>query len=920
MAVAKYGPVHHHKSSKEASKEKLIRVLLDSGSDGDLLFHKKGKTKHFPYLTRQVPCSWHTSNGVFQTKGRGKLPIKFFEYSNSKEFLAEPDVFEYDQDMVKPVFDLIIGCNSMEKLDIVMDFKAKTITIDEIILPMRNIESLTNKSKVQEAWAISNVLAHEPTSTEQATQRAVKILDAKYKKADLQAVVTNCTQLNSVEKNKLLELLKKFEPLFDGTLGHWRTKPVSFQLKDGVTPYHGRAFPIPKVHKETIMKEIKRLCDLGVLEWQPSSEWAAPSFIQPKKNKTVRFLTDFREVNKRLVRKPFPIPKISTVLQELEGFTYAMALDLNMGYYTISLDPDASKICTIIFPWGKYSYKRLPMGIAGSPDIFQEKMSDLMATLEFVRTYLDDLLIITKGSLEDHLEKLSMVLTRLQDAGLKINAEKSNFCTLETEYLGYVLTRDGIKPQVNKVQSILALTPPRNVKELRSFLGMVQYYRDLWARRSEMLAPLTSLVGECGQTKVTKAKGTRKVPWYWAEVHQKAFDDVKATIAKEVVLAYPDFDKVFEIYTDASTKQLGSVITQSNRPLAFFSRKLSVQQQKYSVTEIELLAIVETLKEFKGMLWGQRMKVYTDHKNLTRDALGLTSDRVYRWRLILEEYGPEIVYIKGIHNTVADAISRLNYASPDNPSTDENIQQNWMTVSKCWCEYNETHDNSTTKHNYSMNNVFANRSNEEEIYPLTIKEIAEAQKLDKQFKATALKEKYESTLVENTKVFCKNGKPVIPRSLQHRAVSWYHHYLQHPGNTRLEETLKAAMYWKHMRSTVRSYVKNCRSCQVNKRRSLKYGKLPTKLATITPWEAVCVDLIGPYTLRGKDRTEIDFMCLTMIDPASSWFKIVELPVVELAPTSHSKTKAETHNKTKDAYFDKSSSMISTLVNRTWFSR
>ena len=142
-----------------------------------------------------------------------------------------------------------------------------------------------------------------------------------------------------------------------------------------------------------------------------------------------------------------------------------MALDLNMGYYTINLDPDASKICTIIFPWGKYSYKRLPMGIAGSPDIFQEKMSDLMATLEFVRTYLDDLLIITKGSLEDHLGKLSMVLTRLQDAGLKINADKSKFCALETEYLGYILTREGIKPQSNKVQAMLALAPPRNVKD-----------------------------------------------------------------------------------------------------------------------------------------------------------------------------------------------------------------------------------------------------------------------------------------------------------------------------------------------------------------------------------------------------------------------------------------------------------------------
>ena len=143
------------------------------------------------------------------------------------------------------------------------------------------------------------------------------------------------------------------------------------------------------------------------------------------------------------------------------------------------------------------------------------------------------------------------------------------------------------------MQAILAIKPPTGVKQLRHFLGMVQYYRDLWARRSEMLAPLTSLVGECGQTKITKAKGTKKVPWHWDEVHQRAFDLVKATIVKDVVLAYPDFNKVFEIYTDASSTQLGAVITQKNRPIAFFSRKLSVAQRKYSVTKIKLLAIVE---------------------------------------------------------------------------------------------------------------------------------------------------------------------------------------------------------------------------------------------------------------------------------------------------------------------------------------
>ena len=150
------------------------------------------------------------------------------------------------------------------------------------------------------------------------------------------------------------------------------------------------------------------------------------------------------------------------------------------------------------------------MGIAGSPDIFQEKMSDLMAALEFVKTYLDALLLISMGSLEDHLKKLTEVLSRLQDAGLKINAAKSKLCALETEYLGYIITRDGVKPQANKVQAILALTPPKNVKELRSFLGMVQYYIDIWVKRRDMLAPLTDLVGKCGQTKTTKSQRNQK--------------------------------------------------------------------------------------------------------------------------------------------------------------------------------------------------------------------------------------------------------------------------------------------------------------------------------------------------------------------------------------------------------------------------
>ena len=167
---------------------------------------------------------------------------------------------------------------------------------------------------------------------------------------------------------------------------------------------------------------------------------------------------------------------------------------------------------------------------------------------------------------------------------------------------------------------------------------------------------------------------------------------------------------------------------------------------------------------------------------------------------------------------------------------------------------------------------------------------------------------------------------VIPTSLQQRAVAWYHHYLQHPGNTCLEETLCLSIYWKGIRKTVQSHTKKCHSCQVNKCRNHKYGKLLVQLAITTPWEALCMDLIGPYTLKGEDKkTEIDFMCVTMIDPATSWFEIAELPISQLnEPDIPMGTKGhkgkDKHIQHKQPYFDKSSATVGTLVNRTWFSR
>jgi hypothetical protein len=322
-------------------------------------------------------------------------------------------------------------------LGVKLDFQEKITTIDKILLPMRIIANLQLRPRITRALRENTCFAQEPISTCSKTKGMVEILDAKYEKADLPAIIRdNCSHLTASDREKLLSVLLKFESLFDGTLGDWKLLPVSFELKEGMKPYHGRPYPIPHKHKAVLIKEIKWLCNIGVLEWQPSSRWASPTFIIPKKDSTVRTISGFKELNKGIVRKPYPIPKIRMILQELEGFIHATALDLNMGYYTIR-DPMVPEMCTIIFPWGKYSYKRLPMGFGGSSDIFQAQIMDLMASLEFVQAYMGNLLIITRGVLNEHLQKMETVLTRLRDAGLKVNVAKSLFCAHEIEYLGY---------------------------------------------------------------------------------------------------------------------------------------------------------------------------------------------------------------------------------------------------------------------------------------------------------------------------------------------------------------------------------------------------------------------------------------------------------------------------------------------------
>ena len=248
---------------------------------------------------------------------------------------------------------MIIGRETLAELRLIINFETSQISWNDMKVRMKDPTFSDNKGIL--ALYASQA---ESESYQQALKRALHIMDmGRENPATVNDKVESNSHLTDDQKLKLKQLLNEFKELFDGTLGDWKTSPVTVELEKDAKPYHSGPFPVPRIHKERFKQELDSLEKMGVIQKDSSSQWAAAAFTIPKKDGvSLRFLTDFRQLNKRMIRKPYPLPKISEVLQELEGLSYATALDLKMGYYTLRLDPNAQSICTIITPWGKYKY------------------------------------------------------------------------------------------------------------------------------------------------------------------------------------------------------------------------------------------------------------------------------------------------------------------------------------------------------------------------------------------------------------------------------------------------------------------------------------------------------------------------------------------------------------------------------------
>lgn len=459
------------------------------------------------------------------------------------------------------------------------------------------------------------------------------------------------------DDNSISEIIKQYPRVFSDKLGCLNNFAVKLPLKHDAKPIFIKARPVPFALRDKVNRELDRMVSLGILKPVNYSDYASPIVPVLKRNGSIRICADYSvTINKQLQVEKYPLPTIQELFTKLHGGEQFSKLDLSMAYNQCKIDEDSQHVTCINTPRGLFNYTRLTFGLSSAPAIFQRTMESIVGNMDGVLLFLDDVLITGKDKMQ-HLNRLQEVLRRLQDAGLTLQKDKCVFFQHEVSYLGYIINKNGIKKNPEKVKAILEATVPKNITELQSFLGLINYYRTFIPNASSILHPLHSLL----------QKGCK---WNWSNEHNKAFMEIKNQLSSDQVLAHFNNNAKIILTVDASPNGLGAILSQIDatgreQPVSYASRSLTAAEKKYAQIQKEATAIIFGVKRFHQYLYGRSdpFILRTDHKPLTiifgnhRGIPEVSANRLQRYAIFLSAYNYVIEYVKSVNNT-ADYLSR----------------------------------------------------------------------------------------------------------------------------------------------------------------------------------------------------------------------------------------------------------------------
>ena len=476
-------------------------------------------------------------------------------------------------------------------------------------------------------------------------------------------------------------LLKSHASLFskhDLDMGRTSLVKHKIVLTDPV-PFKEKYRRIPPQLYEEVRAHLKEMLDLGAIT-HSNSPWSSPIVLVRKKDGRLRFCIDLRKLNLRTVKDSYALPRIESVLEHLVGACIFSTLDLKAGYWQVELDEDSKPFTAFTCgPLGFFQCDTMPFGACNAPATFQRLMENCLGdlNLSWCLVYLDDIIIFSSTP-EEHLERLEAVFQKLGAAGLKLKPSKCNFFREEIQYLGHIVSKDGISTDPKKVEAVVNWRPPTTVTEVRRFLGFVGFYRRFIKGFSRIAKPLSDLTRGLESSSKRIAK---KTPVEWGKPQQKGFQGLKDKLVSAPVLAYADYTKPFILHTDSSTEGLGAVLYQEQegekRVIAYASRGLSKSEVNYPAHKLEFLALKWSVTEkFHEYLYGGlTFDVYTDNNPLTYVLTTAKLDACgHRWVAALANYNFNLHYKPGPSNIDADALSRMGWPSALSGSRDDGLR------------------------------------------------------------------------------------------------------------------------------------------------------------------------------------------------------------------------------------------------------
>ena len=645
---------------------------------------------------------------------------------------------------------------------------------------------------------------------------------------------------------ELSSLCTKYANIFKDELGTVSSHKAILQVNPEATPKFHKAHPVPFAIKEAVGAELDRLECEGILKKVDRSVWAAPIVAVPKKDGRFRICADYIvTVNRSLDIDQYPLPKPADLFATLAGGQMFTKLDLTQAYQQLLLDENSQQYTTINTHQGLYRYTRLPFGISSAPAIFQKTMDVILQGIPHVCCYIDDILI-TGVNQQEHLQNLEEVLRRLEQNNLRIKKSKCEFFKDSVEYLGHCVDAQGLHTLPSKVEAILKAPDPENLQQLRSFLGLLNYYEKFIPNLASIVHPLNQLL-------------QKDAKWSWTPDCAQAFTAAKQALNSSTVLAHYDPSLPITLAGDASAYGIDSVISHtlpdgSEKPIAFASQTLSPSEKNYCQLEKEALSLVFGVKKFHQYLYGRKFTLITDHKPLLA-ILGpkkgippLAAARLQRWSILLSAYNYDIQFKSTSAHANADGLSHLPIA--DTTMQDQSVEVSLFNVAQI------------------------------NLLPVTAQQVDRLTKTDPCLSKVLqyTKQGWPSTVPEELKPYKQRAdeittegdcllwgiRVIIPEKLRGDVLKELHQ--NHPGVTCMKALARSYIWWPKLDKHLEDMVKSCTSCQSVKE-APPVAPLHPWIWPAKPWERIHVDFAGPYQNK---------MFLIVVDAHSKWPEVIQM--------------------------------------------